>query len=489
MGANNPAPAAPKEGGPAQTGPSSTTQAQPKAHWAHKEIQSLWSSLLALVPADTKAQAQGIISKLKEVYRASGRAEGPALGPTGLPEQGLRKLIAEEVKKAIVETNQRKPQARTWADIAAGAPLGDPAAPQKVVPPRAARELTIRGAGMPAELAKRTPAQVIQAVNQASDRPNGAIAARKLPSGDIILTFKDPATKEWYSANREKWVPKAFGPQAREATRTFAILVKGVHRKDLEGVSEATFQQEISLQSVDKVKFRLPVAKGYTRATILIALANQAEATKACEEGLLWRAQLFDCEPYWPTLNPTQCFRCWKWGHIQRYCRKEALCPSCGTKAHSQEGGQAEMDCPTRKGLRPPHCPACGGKHSARDRGCPARVQVKAKAREAYAYRPRTFARALATGPSHQSRDNGRIFALDLVEPNSPSSARPSKRPRGRPSGIAVATREAAQDPMQRRLDYNFASSIPTQGFAFQASQPSQPLSQPPSQPLCQPEA
>jgi hypothetical protein len=53
---------------------------------------------------------------------------------------------------------------------------------------------------MPAELAKRTPAEIIQVINQASAK-KGAIAARKLLSGDIVVTFSDPTTKEWHNQN------------------------------------------------------------------------------------------------------------------------------------------------------------------------------------------------------------------------------------------------------------------------------------------------
>jgi hypothetical protein len=48
---------------------------------------------------------------------------------------------------------------------------------------------------MPADLAVRTPAQVVQAVNQAAGKAGVALVARRLPSGDIILIFSDPATK------------------------------------------------------------------------------------------------------------------------------------------------------------------------------------------------------------------------------------------------------------------------------------------------------
>jgi len=229
-----------------------------------------------------------------------------------------------------------------------------------------------------------------------------------------------------------------------------------VHKRDLEGVTEATFQQEIGLRTTDNVKFRLPVARGYNRATVLVALADQAEAKRACEEGLLWRAQLYDCEPYWATLSPTQCYKCWKWGHIQRYCRKTALCPNCGTQAHGRGGKEGEAHCPTHNGLRPPQCPACGGKHSARDKECPARAQ------EAYAYRPRTFAQAAAAS----AQANGQGWALATAtrtEEYNPGATRVLKRLRGRPTGVAVA----ARDPGQLRINLDFGGSSPSQGRCF----------------------
>jgi hypothetical protein len=88
--------------------------------------------------------------------------------------------------------------------------------------------------------------------------------------------------------------------------------VKGVYCRDLEGVTVAEFQRELGFRSVDNVIIELLRAKGYTRAKVRVALADLGEATKACEEGLLWRSQLYDCKPYWAALNPTQCFKCWR---------------------------------------------------------------------------------------------------------------------------------------------------------------------------------
>ncbi|KAL2123797.1 hypothetical protein VTJ04DRAFT_162 [Mycothermus thermophilus] len=123
---------------PPQQPPQPTQLAQPQAPKPQKnpptpgEIQDLWNSLLALVPAALQGTGRSIANKIREAYRAIGKApEGPTLYRTNLPEEGLRRLIAEEVKKAVGEANRQKPPTRSWADVVAGGPPGEPPAPQK----------------------------------------------------------------------------------------------------------------------------------------------------------------------------------------------------------------------------------------------------------------------------------------------------------------------------------------------------------------------
>ena len=359
-----------------------------------------------------------------------------------------------------------------------GATLGtgqDP--PRKVIPQRANREILIRGRDLPADLAKRTPAEITQAINQASSQ-QGAIAARKMPSGDTMVTFKDLAAKEWHARNPE-WIQKAFGEQAKPASKTFAVLIKGLRKGDLAGVTEETFGEETELQSVDRVKFRLPSRLGHTRATILVTLTSQEEAFKACEQGVVWNAQLLDCEPYWAVLEPKQCFKCWKWGHIQRYCSKPALCGRCGCRAHGEGGKAGEAQCPTHTGQLPYRCPNCGGRHPAWVKECQGRARAREGAREAYQYRPRAFEAPRETPlvrektftfstPSQTEEDGGFQPVTRKRARRSPSKE--SQLARGRPTFLSVAGR----DPTQTRINLQPAGSSPLRQVQ-QASQPSQP--------------
>ena len=80
--------------------------------------------------------------------------------------------------------------------MAAGA-IGLPQVPAKALPPsRLAREVLVRGAGQLPSLAKRTPQEIVQAVNTASKNNGAAVAARKLPSGDVVVTFCTDQAKQ-----------------------------------------------------------------------------------------------------------------------------------------------------------------------------------------------------------------------------------------------------------------------------------------------------
>ena len=75
----------------------------------------------------------------------------------------LQQVVTEAVRAAVKATGAA-PSTRTWADVATGAQVGAPGTalglPQKVVPQRANREILIRGRDLPADLAKRTSAEI-----------------------------------------------------------------------------------------------------------------------------------------------------------------------------------------------------------------------------------------------------------------------------------------------------------------------------------------
>jgi hypothetical protein len=391
---------------------------------------------------------QDLLAAFRKTYNAAQNQTG------NISLANLRKVVAEEVKAAV--TGAGAQDKRSWAAVASHETTPSqtqPTMPTKIVPARVNKEILIRGRGMPVDLAKRTPQEVIQAINQVSMK-KGAVAARRLPSGDAIVTFQSAADRDWHSTN-VNWIKEAFGQQAEESKRTFAVLLKGVWKKDLHGVTEEEFGKETGLRTVDKVKFRVPKHREATRATVLVALTSQEEARKACNEGVIWRAQLLDCEPYWAPLSPTQCYKCWKWGHTQHYCKATPLCPRCGTKAHGEGGSDGEAQCPTRSGGIPLRCPVCEGRHPAWSGECPEKSKALTRAREAYRFRPRTYEAAAST-PHNTDTIAARTpysFA-NGCEHDDDYEVVNRKRMRGRPTIAAAAQHQALRDPQQTRISF-----------------------------------
>jgi hypothetical protein len=254
-------------------------------------FRGLLDELVALVPTEQQGTARGLAKDLQALFTGLQRRDHNKKDPEVFTIAHLQKVVTEAVRATIGPT-QGAVQGRSWATVAAGGPVLNPlnllnplSQPTKAIPPRIDRELLVRGTNLPADLAKRTPAEIIQAINQVSTK-KGAIAARKLPSGDIVVTFNDSTTKGWHSQNTQ-WIQQAFGEQAKEACRTYAILVKGLKKADLQGTTEGAFGTEIGLQTVDKVKFRLPTNPEFTRATVLLTLESQEEARRAYNQGVV----------------------------------------------------------------------------------------------------------------------------------------------------------------------------------------------------------
>ena len=99
----------------------------------------------------------------------------------------------KEVKEAISQQLRGGTMGpRTWAMVAAGHGGVDDLATRREqpVPKKFSREIVVRATGQTPDLANRTAEEVVRAINVASLKM-GAIAMRKLPSGDMVVTFEE----------------------------------------------------------------------------------------------------------------------------------------------------------------------------------------------------------------------------------------------------------------------------------------------------------
>ncbi|KAI1007647.1 hypothetical protein K3495_g586 [Podosphaera aphanis] len=108
----------------------------------------------------------------------------------------LRRLITEPTDRILHKISQTSPGKHTCA-----APYHSSARPQHEasVPPRVAREITIKPSVVTNEPEKATGADIVRETSKAlGNSTPSVIAARKLPSGDFHLTFASAAKRNLY---------------------------------------------------------------------------------------------------------------------------------------------------------------------------------------------------------------------------------------------------------------------------------------------------
>ncbi len=96
-------------------------------------------------------------------------------------------------KRVSAPQNAAKPPL-FYADAARLPPQLPTAAQQKLVPSRLLREVTVETISNAAP--QQPPLQIVEAINKARAGKSGSvIAARRLPSRDVLVTANSPSTK------------------------------------------------------------------------------------------------------------------------------------------------------------------------------------------------------------------------------------------------------------------------------------------------------
>jgi hypothetical protein len=134
-------------------------------------------------------------------------------------------------------------------------------------------------------------------------------------------------------------------------------------------------------------------------------------------------------------LRVRQCFKCYKYEHIAKYCRKTARCGYCAAAAYEQEGENA---CPNKQPSGKKRCVNCRSSHTAWDRACPAYKNASERAKKAYTHRPRQFVVASTTASTSES-NKGRMFPSSITQLNSSDGYTIISRKRGRPPNRTVS--------------------------------------------------
>src|SRR6266536_3515380 len=116
----------------------------------------------------------------------------------------------------------------------------------QAVPARRARELVVAPGAETATQKHRTSLELVRDINRATDGSGDVIAARRLPSGDVLVAFQGPPEKQKWEDRPE--VLQAFGPGARFRVREYTVLAHGVqvragNQADQAGAIKAIYSQ------------------------------------------------------------------------------------------------------------------------------------------------------------------------------------------------------------------------------------------------------
>jgi hypothetical protein len=440
----------PKRGKPAKrTTPSDDAQAQRNSSGEErKKVELRLRDLLGSPADDVWEQTISMIDVIIALEKTDANAAQEPRN-SDPPSRDDFKRLERKIDEIKESTKTRK--TITYADmVRAGtqgaqvprAPLGSYASATKAIPSRLTKEIIVRAPDAPEPIVNRSPSETVDAIRRASGR-DGAAAARRLPSGDVVVTF---TREKEYHERFTDWVKVAFGEGATLVRRTIAVLAKGVSiqeaRRGGEEIKKAIeAENRISIAKVTP-KIPGPSARA-TRATLLIEVHEPADATRLCKAGTLWEARYYHTEPYCADLKPTQCFRCYEYGHRAKFCTKKARCGRCAGAAHA-EGRQGEEQCPLKETPTSHKCINCKGAHPAWSRDCRAAQEARERSRQLYEMRPRQFAE-LDKAPVRLIPVQSTLD--DYATPQAGTQKRKPGRPPGRTAGTARRLSTAQSSP------------------------------------------
>lgn len=335
------------------------------------------------------------------------------------------------------------PTNRSWSSLFQGA-----ATEAKPVPKRLDREVMItRQQCQPLSGEAATPNVIKNKVNKeiGGITLGEVVAARVLPSGDVVLTA-DSAETARTLRDRAEW-SSILGATARVKRPRFTIMVKHVARDAIDCINQEAAQHTIHEQNrrLHGVIDFLHVGKstrdtglGKKTTSLIIDVATPRQANLLIEEGLILQSTIHEVEVFHRDCMVTRCYKCHGIGHTARVCKRQECCGYCAALGHRDD------TCAHRKNKGQAKCVNCGGPHPAWVSGCKVREEASITAKQAFLSRPRVFG-APYPQPSRESlrEANGGEWQVATTRKkrsstDSASSALAAAK-RGRPRGIDLA--------------------------------------------------
>lgn len=314
------------------------------------------------------------------------------------PQSGGISVVLEEIKRDIsqLKSTVLSTNKQTYAQAASRSLTGGPPATSRIatIPTRQEKEVVVSTGEESPTQKQRNGQELVEDLN-AKFPGNPVLAARRLPSGDVLITTESKEKRQELQKD-QSWTA-SLGAGAVVKRRGYTVLAHGIRVSQIDTNSQNEAIQEILKQNrglKDKVEI---LRVGWTRraikgekqvAPLLVTVAEPEQADYLIDNGLLWGYQLHDCELFHGDCNIVQCFRCYKYGHIAKTCGNSARCGFCSSLSHKTN------ECLWKEDTNRHRCAACDkpeARHFAWHKNCPTKIERVYRARQAYAQRPIRF--------------------------------------------------------------------------------------------------
>ena len=149
--------------------------------------------------------------------------------------------------------------------------------------------------------------------------------------------------------------------------RKYGLVIHGVPKKDLdptiiedhdtliEEIEEENTSRNLQAEQVIPLRRTQKNLNKITAHHSVVIFTHSMEAADEClKRGMFIKGRHYSPEKYTPELNITQCYKCYKFGHLAKHCKNKQKCGNCGNEDHNT------ADCTNNT-----KCVGCGDPHPA----------------------------------------------------------------------------------------------------------------------------
>ncbi len=194
------------------------------------------------------------------------------------------------------------------------------------------------------KIQKKSIQQILQEItNVLTVQKNLIMSLRKLESEDI--TLHAVSLKIRANLKRSQTWAKEITNLTRIVRRIFAVLAHEIH------ITINTSNQKAIIKSLIKdnarlhenlkilriVWFKKVVESEKIHLSLIVEIAIEAMMNQLMNESMLDSYQECSCKLFEKNCCITQCYRCFKFDHMIRFCKKKQRCAKCTDKHHIKE--------------------------------------------------------------------------------------------------------------------------------------------------------